>query len=115
MKFLEFEVMEGFILYIPPFWFYSIRFLGSDQPTIIESYTYNSIMNVVSNLPQWGMYFLQQFNTKEHVLPQKKIEEIHEDASTEKNEIQESKESKDRKSTRLNSSHVSESRMPSSA
>ena len=69
IKFLEFEVIEGFILYIPPFWFYSIRFLnGNSKPAIVESYTYNSIMNIAANLPKWGMYYLQQTNTKTNVL-----------------------------------------------
>jgi len=76
VKFLEFEVMEGFVLYVPPFWFYSIRFLnGNSKPAIVESYTYNSIMNIASNIPQWAMYYLQQFNTNTKVLPKKNIDE----------------------------------------
>ena len=72
IKFLEFEVMDGFILYVPPFWFYSIRFMSGDtKPAIIESYTYNSIMNIAANLPQWSLYYLQQSNTKTKVLPKK--------------------------------------------
>lgn len=76
IKFLEFEVMEGFVLYVPPFWFYSIRFMNGDsKPAMVESYTYNSIMNVASNLPQWVMYYLQQSNTKTKVLPKKPVSE----------------------------------------
>jgi len=78
IKFLEFEVMEGFILYVPPFWFYSIRFLnGNSKPAIVESYTYNSIMNVASNIPQWSMYYLQNFNTKTKVLPKKELVDLN--------------------------------------
>jgi hypothetical protein len=79
-KFLEFEVNAGFVLYIPPFWFYSIKFIngtsqtGSSSPATVESYTYNSIMNVVSNVPQIGMYYLQQYNTTNKVLKKKNFE-----------------------------------------
>jgi len=73
IKFLEFEVIGGFILYVPPFWFYSIQFINGDasSPAIVESYTYNSVMNISANLPQWGMYYLQQSNTRTKVLAKK--------------------------------------------
>lgn len=92
MKFLEFEVLEGFVLYVPPFWFYSIRFIGGgsggegSQPTMLESYTYNSLMNIVSNLPNWGMYFLQQYNTTTKVLPHKTLEDSSKEVEKEENQ-----------------------------
>ena len=67
LKFLEFDVKAGNILYIPPHWFYSIKY--SDEPnTIVYGFTYNSIMNCVSNLPKWSLYFFQQQNLKKKVL-----------------------------------------------
>ena len=63
LKFLEFDVNPGFALYIPPYWFYSIQFHKSESgPATVASFTYNSIMNIVANSPQWTMYYLQQFN-----------------------------------------------------
>ena len=67
MKFLEFDVLAGSVLYVPPYWWYSIKY--SDEPdTIVCHFTYNSIMNCVSNLKRWGLYYLQQSNTKTRVI-----------------------------------------------
>lgn len=83
LKFLEFEVMEGFLLYIPPYWFYSIKYIqgtNSKIPIVLE-FTYNSAINVLSNLPHWGMYFLQQHNIKEKTIKTKNIENNDNDIS----------------------------------
>jgi hypothetical protein len=66
LKFLDFEVKAGYVLYIPPFWFYSIKI--SNEPSFVYEFTYNSIMNCIANSPKWGMYFLQQQNTKKKVM-----------------------------------------------
>lgn len=63
LRFLEFDITPGNTLHIPPYWWYSIQF-NDDSDTIVTSITYNSVMNCVSNLPNWGMYYLQQTNTK---------------------------------------------------
>ena len=76
IKFLEFDVRTGYTLYIPPYWWYSIKY--SDEPdTIITCFTYNSIMNCVANLPNWGLYFLQQHNIKNHVTKTLKVDQTH--------------------------------------
>jgi hypothetical protein len=62
IKFLEFDVVAGHVLYIPPYWWYSIKY--SDEPTLVCGFTYNSIMNCVANIPHWTLYYLQQSNTK---------------------------------------------------
>ena len=62
LKCLEFDVKEGYTLYIPPYWYYSIQFVN---PTIsVASFTYSTGMNIVSNLSNIGLYFLQQDNIK---------------------------------------------------
>jgi hypothetical protein len=63
LKFLEFDVEQGYVLNIPPFWFYSIKY-SSDDATEVFQLTYNTPMNVASNLPFWSMYYLQQQNLK---------------------------------------------------
>jgi hypothetical protein len=70
MRFLDFEVLEGYTLYVPPYWWYSIRFICGENhtPTFIESFSYNSIMCLASNIPTYGMYFLQQMNLTTKVL-----------------------------------------------
>ena len=63
IKFLEFDVQPGYMLYIPPYWFYSIKYSNSSE-NLICGFTYNSIMNCVANIPNYSLYFLQQHNTK---------------------------------------------------
>jgi len=61
IKFIEFDVFAGQILYIPPYWWYSIRF-SNDPNTVVSYISYNSIMNIVANTPEIGRYLLQQQN-----------------------------------------------------
>jgi hypothetical protein len=64
LKFLEFDVHPGFVLYVPPYWFYSIKYHTTDTGSaLVAGFTYNSVMNLVANSPQWAMYYLQQYNT----------------------------------------------------
>lgn len=67
MKFLEFDVNAGYVLYVPAYWFYSIKY--SNEPTQLREYTYMSIPNVIANIPKYGMHFLQQANTTKKTLP----------------------------------------------
>lgn len=59
VRFLEYVVEKGSVLYIPPYWWYSIQFADN---TSLYAITYNSLMNVVAYAPQWGLYFIQQQN-----------------------------------------------------
>jgi len=61
LKFLEFDVYSGNTLYVPPYWWYSIKFVEKD--TLVCGFIYNSVMNCVANSPKWARYFLQQSNT----------------------------------------------------
>jgi hypothetical protein len=65
MKFLEFDVNPGYVLYIPPYWWYSIKFSGDNN--LICGVTYNSIMNYVANIPNLTLYFIQQHNIKKKI------------------------------------------------
>jgi len=61
IQFLEFDVLGGNVLYMPPYWWYSIQY--SDIPnTIAYSITYSTVMNCISNLPDIVLYYLQQQN-----------------------------------------------------
>jgi hypothetical protein len=72
LKFLEFDVHAGHVLYIPAYWWYSIKY---EKDTMIYSATYNSIMNCVAHLPQWVLYFLQQHNIYKKIAKTKNLEE----------------------------------------
>ena len=66
IRFLEFEVVSGFILSIPPYWWYSIQY-DKGEDTILCGFTYNSIMNTVSNIPYLAKYYIQQNNIKKKI------------------------------------------------
>jgi hypothetical protein len=60
LKFLEFDVNTGCVLFIPAYWWSSIKFLDPD--TTVESGRYNSIQNVLANSKDFLLYYLQQTN-----------------------------------------------------
>lgn len=66
VKFLEFDVDNGYVLYIPPYWFYSIKFF--DEYTQLSEYNYNTAINCVANSNKYFMYYLQQSNIKKKEL-----------------------------------------------
>ena len=98
-KFLEFEVKEGYVLYIPPYWWYSLQY-NNAHGTFVCEMTYNTMMNCISNIPDLGLYWLQQQNiTKkiakvpeiyqtqtQPILEQSNIKEEHEEIETVRNE-----------------------------
>ena len=54
LKFLEVVVPEGRVLYLPPYWWYSVEFSRSD--VVVYSYTYISPMNWLANSEIWLRY-----------------------------------------------------------
>jgi len=100
LKCLEFDIAEGFLLYIPPYWFYSIKYgKSSDGLSQIYAATYNSVMNVTSNLPEWGMFFLQQWNTERKTLKKLKIRAAEEEEDEEEEEKERRKGEEDERET----------------
>lgn len=61
---LEFDVYAGSILFIPPYWWYSIQYSADAPETLLYSVSYMTVMNMVSNLPNLGLYWLQQQNIR---------------------------------------------------
>jgi len=59
-KFLEFDVLKGYVLYIPPYWWYSIEY--SETNTFVAGVSYMTTMNCVSNLPNLTIHWLQRQN-----------------------------------------------------
>ncbi len=91
MKFLEFDVLAGSVVYIPPYWWYSIKY--SEEPdNVVCIFTYNSVMNCVANVKHWGLYYLQQSNNKKRIVKTLDIQPESvtptNDSSTESIEIQ---------------------------
>jgi mannose-6-phosphate isomerase-like protein (cupin superfamily) len=71
IRFLEFDIKQGDVLYIPPYWWYSIQFSNS---TALYSITYNSFINVLSHSMDWVRYFIQQQNITTKVSTNKKTQ-----------------------------------------
>ena len=61
IKTLEVQLMPGKILFIPAYWWYSIKYY--DEATIC-TFKYRTYMNTVAILPQLFLYFLQRQNVK---------------------------------------------------
>jgi len=76
MKCLEFTLTLGKTLYIPAYWWYSIKFNKSSS---ISKLTYRTYMNNMAILPQIVMNKLQMQNTKRESVKKAKMqnEEIH--------------------------------------
>ena len=70
-KFLEFDVHAGFVLYVPPYWWYSIQYAADSfdkKKTVVMSVIYNTTMNILANSPSIARYYMQLQNTKNIVL-----------------------------------------------
>ena len=82
IKFLEFDVNKGYVLYIPPYWFYSIKY-SNEPDNVIIGITYNSAMNFVANVPNYTMYLLEQQNTKKKVVKVLNLEQMSDNSTPE--------------------------------
>lgn len=79
IQWLEFDVNEGYMLYIPPYWWYSIRLDNVD--TLVTTIQYNTPMNIVANSKHWSLYYLQQMNIHRKILHAKKTIIVEDEAS----------------------------------
>jgi hypothetical protein len=98
IKCLEFDVKEGYVIYIPPYWFYSIEF--TNNHISVASFTYSTGMNLISNLPNYGLFFLQQNNIR-NLGEMKNIKKVYSDnipVSEKEKEVDEDINNNDNKS-----------------
>jgi len=65
MRVVEVNVVAGNILYVPPYWWYSIKFDNTD--TLISEFTYISLMNSVANSLDWVRNFIQNSNIEKNL------------------------------------------------
>lgn len=56
IKFVEFDVHTGYVLYIPPYWWYSIKL---HQDAEVVSASYQTLVNVMSNISDISQYYLR--------------------------------------------------------
>ena len=69
IKFVKIILNPGSMLYIPPYWFYSIKILSNN--TIIFSNNYRTFISTMAILPELCIQFLQKNNLK--ITPEKII------------------------------------------
>ncbi len=67
IKTLEVELVPGKIIFIPAYWWYSIKYL--DEATLC-TFKYRTYMNTVSILPPLFLHFLQRQNVKRSTVKQ---------------------------------------------
>ena len=66
IKCLEFTLLPGKTVFIPAFWWYSIKL---NKDTCISCFKYRTYMNNLASLPYFGMYALQLQNVKRETVP----------------------------------------------
>ena len=66
IKCLDIELEQGKLLYIPAYWWYSIKF--EDPESAILSFSYRTYMNTIAIFPSLFMSFLQKQNIKHNII-----------------------------------------------
>jgi len=61
VKFLELTLVKGQMLFIPAYWWYSIKF---EKDSCVCTFQYKTVMNIIATLPDICMGILQRQNTK---------------------------------------------------
>ena len=74
MKCLEFTLIPGKTLYIPAYWWYSIKF---NKNTSISCFNYRTYMNNIAVAPYIGMHALQIQNVKRNIVKKASIDELN--------------------------------------
>jgi len=65
MQFLEIELTRGKLLFIPAYWWYSIKL---SENAVLASFKYRTFMNNVALSPDFFMSFLQKQNVKHMIV-----------------------------------------------
>jgi hypothetical protein len=71
IKTLEVDLYQGMTMFIPAYWWYSIKFTGSE--TSVCSFKYRTYMNTIAIMPELVMGTLQNINTKRDTLEKRVI------------------------------------------
>ena len=64
MKFVEFSVEAGQVVYIPPFWHYSLKMVGEDDDHVCHVFDYSSPMNILSNAFSITNHLFEKYGPK---------------------------------------------------
>jgi len=61
LKVIDIKLLEGQTIFIPPYWYYSIKFQDNNK---VLSLKYRNYFNIFSIIPYLGMHYLQMNNIK---------------------------------------------------
>lgn len=89
IKCLEFTLTKGKVLFIPAFWWYSIKL---EKNTSISRLTYRTYMNNIAVAPYYAMYALQIQNVKHDIVKKFNIDVLKVESKEEVISNDESKE-----------------------
>lgn len=64
IKCLDVELKSGQIIYIPAYWFYSIKY---NKKSVLCNFKYTTFTNNIAILPEYIMHILQHTNTKRKI------------------------------------------------
>jgi len=81
VKVMEIQVPKGSVIYIPPYWFHSIKF---GENTKIISFEYRTYMNNVAIIPELSMHLFQMNNLKRNNVKRANIKMDNTDFSPER-------------------------------
>tara|TARA_B110000261_G_scaffold141433_1_gene162110 strand:+ start:167 stop:1132 length:966 start_codon:yes stop_codon:yes gene_type:complete len=81
VKHIDVSLEKGQIIYIPPYWYYSMKL--AEDSTFIVSMKYNTVMNEVATIPDKVMYFLQNQNLTYKIAKEKVVKDNQPSMSTE--------------------------------
>lgn len=74
IKWLDFEVVQGYVLSIPPWWWYSIRFSSVD--TEVVGIRYVTAVNAIAHIPDWTRYYMHLHMTQKIPITQMEINKL---------------------------------------
>ena len=66
VKFLEVTLQKGQVLFIPAYWWYSVKF---EKDACVCTFQYKTVMNIIATLPDICIGILQRQNTKIKINP----------------------------------------------
>ncbi len=92
IKCLEFTLKPGKTLFIPAYWWYSIKFIGTN--TSISCFHYRTYMNNIAITPYIALHALQIQNVKRDVVKKVSIEKLNNISSINDSAINENTEKK---------------------
>ena len=58
LKYLEFVVKAGYVLYVPPYWWYEVEYL--DKSTGAFACRYDTVCNAVAHADRWVRFYVEQ-------------------------------------------------------